>query len=205
MVWFDRDVLRLNYDGRGEELGEFRSEEQILVVLRNGDFYTTSFELSNHYEDNILIIEKFDANKAWTAALFDADQGYPYLKRFQMEAGSKKQNFLGENTESRLLLLTDEVYPRIEAVSGGHDDFREPLILDAEEFIGVKGFKARGKRVSTYEVGTINELEPTRFPAQTQQISEAEENAEETDPQSTGDLLDEITGQMKLFDSPDEE
>lgn len=96
-VWFDWDVLRLNYDGRGDELGEFQSDDLILVVLRNGDFYTTNFDLSNHYDDNIQIIEKFNSNKVWTAALYDADQKYPYLKRFVLEAGSKKQNFLGEN------------------------------------------------------------------------------------------------------------
>jgi Type IIA topoisomerase (DNA gyrase/topo II, topoisomerase IV), A subunit len=164
MVWFDRDVLRLNYDGRGEDLGEFRSEDQILVVLRNGDFYTSNFDLSNHYEDNILVIEKFDSNKTWTVALFDADQNYYYLKRFQMEALNRKQNLLGENPANRLMLLTDEAYPRIEAVFGGHDDFRESLVLNAEEFIAVKGFKAKGKRISTYEIANINELEPTRFP-----------------------------------------
>ncbi|MDD4515759.1 DNA gyrase/topoisomerase IV subunit A [Massilibacteroides sp.] len=205
MVWFDRDVLRLNYDGRGEELGEFRSEDQIIVVLQNGDFYTTSFDLSNHYEDNILIIEKFDANKVWTAALFDADQGYPYLKRFQMEAGSKKQNFLGDNAESRLLLLTDEAYPRIEVVFGGHDDFREPLIVEAEDFIAVKGFKAKGKRISTYDIATINELEPTHYPTPAQQPAETEEETNEEDQESASDILDEITGQMKLFDKSKEE
>jgi topoisomerase-4 subunit A len=204
MVWFDRDVLRLNYDGRGEELGEFRSEDQILVVLRNGDFYTTNFDLSNHYEDNIMIIEKFDANKVWTAALYDADQKYPYLKRFQMESGSKKQNFLGENPNSRLLLLTDETYPRIEVVFGGHDAFRESLVIDADEFIAVKGFKAKGKRISTHEVETINELEPTRFDKPAQPVVSADEPESDEEQPSNGDILDEITGQMKLFDETEE-
>lgn len=206
MVWFDRDVLRLNYDGRGEELGEFCSDDQILVILRNGDFHTTNFDLSNHFEDNILVIEKYDANKIWTAALFDADQGYPYLKRFLLEAVNKKQNFLGENANNRLYLLTDEVYPRIEAVFGGHDAFREPQVIDAEEFIAVKGFKARGKRITTYEVETINELEPTRFPVITPQIEEREDTPpdDDTPRESDSDILDEITGQMKLFDNPEE-
>ena len=133
MVWFDRDVLRLNYDGRGEELGEFQSDDLILVILQNGYFYTTNFDLSNHYEPNILSIEKFDANKVWTAALYDADQKYYYLKRFQLEAGSRKQNFLGENPKSHLMLLTDEAYPRIEVVFGGHDAFRAQLVHDAVE------------------------------------------------------------------------
>lgn len=203
MVWFDWDVLRLNYDGRGEELGEFQSGEQILVVLQNGDFYTTNFDLSNHYEANILNIEKFDANKVWTVALYDADQKYPYLKRFQMEAGSRKQNFVGENPKSRLILLTDEVYPRIEAVFGGNDAFREPLVMDAEEFIGVKGFKAKGKRISTFEIETINELEPIRFASATSGPNDSEEDteiAEKEEGISNSDILDEITGQMKLFD-----
>ena len=206
MVWFDRDVLRLNYDGRGEELGEFQSDDLILVILPNGDFYTTNFELSNHYEANILNIEKFDANKIWTAALYDADQKYFYLKRFQLEAGSRKQNFLGENPKSRLVLLTDEAYPRIEVVFGGHDSFREPLVLDAEEFIAVKGFKAKGKRLSTFDIETINELDPVRFaPPVAQPQQEKNEGDDDTDldpdaDKSNSDIIDEITGQMKLFD-----
>lgn len=200
MVWFDRDVLRLNYDGRGELLGEFQSEDQILVICQNGDFYTTNFDLSNHYEDNILTIEKFDSSKVWTAALYDADQKNPYLKRFQLEAGSRKQNFLGENSGSRLLLLTDEGYPRIEVIFGGHDSFRESLVLDADEFISVKGFKAKGKRISTFEIETINELEPVRFAQSKEEQPDTVEEIEDNDDISDSDIIDEITGQMKLFD-----
>ncbi len=204
-VWFDWDVLRLNYDGRGDELGEFQSNEQILVILRNGDFYTTNFDLSNHYEDNILTIEKYNPNKIWTAALFDADQGYRYLKRFQLEASSRKQNFVSDNPNSRLHLLTDEAYPLIEVVFGGNDSFRESLIIDAEEFVNVKGFKAKGKRISNFEIQTINELEPTRFPPEevSTQVEDDEEKDLETDEdqeKSNSDIIDEITGQMKLFD-----
>ena len=204
MVWFDRDVLRLNYDGRGEELGEFHSEDQILVIQPNGDFYATNFDLSNHYESDIQVIEKYQPQKVWTAVLYDADQKYCYLKRFQLEVSARKQNFLGENPKSRLLLLTDEPYPRIAVRFGGADSFREPLEIDAEEFVGVKGFKARGKRVSNYLVETVEELEPTRFPAETDDVLpeepiDEEETTDET-PQSQSDILDEITGQMKLFD-----
>ena len=141
MVWFDRDVLRLNYDGRGEELGEFHSEDQILVIQPNGDFYATNFDLSNHYDSDIQVIEKYQPQKVWTAVLYDADQKYCYLKRFQFEVSARKQNFLGENPKSRLMLLTDEPYPRIAVRFGGADSFREPLEIEAEEFVGVKGFK----------------------------------------------------------------
>jgi len=205
-VWFDRDVLRLNYDGRGEYLGEFQSEDSILVILNNGEFYTTNFDLSNHYEDNVQIVEKYDPNKVWSAALYDADQqNYPYLKRFCFEAGSRKQNYLGDNKESKLILLTDEYYPRLEVIYGGHDSFREKLIIDADEFIAVKGFKAKGKRISTFNIEAINELEPVRFPEEKQEANEGDDETEEIenlDPdngKSEDDIIDEITGQMKLF------
>ena len=204
-VWFDYDIMRLNYDGRGEYLGEFHNEDLILVVLNNGDFYTTNFDVNNHYDDNIRIMEKFDPTKAWTAILHDADQhNYPYIKRFYFEPSNRKQNYLGENKNNRLLLLTDEAYPRLEVVFGGHDSFREPLIIDAEEFALLKGFKAKGKRLTTFEIDTINELEPTRKPQPEQvQEAEAQKEPENLDPdagKSEGDIMDEMTGQMKLFD-----
>ena len=203
-VWFDRDILRLNYDGRGEELGEFHSDDQILVVLNNGDFYTTNFDLSNHYEQNILVIEKYQPGKTWTAIVYDADQKYYYLKRFLMEASARKQSFLGENPKNRLMLLTDEAYPRVEVVFGGHDSFREALVIDADEFTVVRGFKAKGRRVSSYEIASFNELEPNRLPETTSPESESEassqvEETDEEEPQSHTDILDEITGQMNLF------
>lgn len=204
MVWFDRDVLRLNYDGRGEELGEFHSEDQILVIQPNGDFYATNFDLSNHYDSDIQVIEKYQPQKVWTAVLYDADQKYCYLKRFQLEVSGKKQNFLGDNPKSYLMLLTDECYPRIAVRFGGADSFREPLEIEAEEFVGVKGFKARGKRVSNYLVEEVEELEPTRFPTtEAEEIPEpstGDEASTDEAPQSQSDILDEITGQMKLFD-----
>ena len=203
-VWFDRDVLRLNYDGRGEYLGEFQSDDSILVVHDNGDFYITNFDLSNHYEANIRILEKFDPNKVWTAVLYDADQqNFPYIKRFCMEATNRKQNYMGENKNNRLILLTDECYPRLEIIFGGHDSFREPMIIEADEFIAVKGFKAKGKRITTFTMETVNELEPTRQPEVPEETEEQnEEEPEILDPdhgKSEDDIRDEITGQMKLF------
>ena len=135
-VWFDHDVLRLNYDGRGQYLGEFQSDESILIIQNNGDFYTTDFDLNNHYDADIQRIEKYDPEKVWTAVLYDADQqNYPYLKRFTFEATAKKQNYLGENKHSKLILLSEQVFPRIQVVFGGHDDFREPLIVEASYFV----------------------------------------------------------------------
>jgi len=206
-VWFDRDVLRLNYDGRGEYLGEFQSDDSILVLLNNGEFYLSNFDLSNHYEDNVSIVEKFDPNKVWCAALYDADQqNYPYLKRFTLDATSRKQNYLGDNKDNKLILLTDEFYPRFEVIFGGNDSFRETLIIDAEEFISVKSFKAKGKRITTFTFDAINELEPIRFPEpdreENKETEDEDAETENMDPdkdKSEGDIIDEITGQMKLF------
>lgn len=192
-VWFDHDVLRLNYDGRGQYLGEFQSDESILIIQNNGDFYTTDFDLNNHYDADIQRIEKYDPEKVWTAVLYDADQqNYPYLKRFTFEATAKKQNYLGENKHSKLILLSEQVFPRIQVVFGGHDDFREPLIVEASDFVGVKSYKAKGKRLTTYTVGNIEELEPTRMPE-----PEDATEPEAGDDEATND--DDDNGQMNLF------
>lgn len=188
-VWFDRDVLRLNYDNRGEYLGEFQSEDLILVVTSKGDFFTTSFDLANHYEKDIMIIEKFDPHKVWSVALYDADQKYYYLKRFQLEASQKTQSFLGENSESKLQLISDADYPRFEVVFGGSDAYREALVVDAEEFIGVKSFKAKGKRLTTFDVEAINELEPVRFKEKQSETQNGDENEiDENEPEGEAEV-----------------
>ena len=174
------------------------------MILDNGDFYLTSFDLNNHFEPNILRIEKYDADKVWTAILFDADnQGYPYLKRFQMDASKKKQNWLSDNPASKLILLTDTPYPLIKVTYGGVDEFRGSEEIDAEQFIAVKGFKAKGKRLSTYQIESIEELEPVRFPEKTDDTEDSDEPEEDIDPdagKSEQQVRDEMTGQLRLFD-----
>ena len=206
-VWFDPDVNRLNYDEHGRLLGEFFDEDQILIVLPNGDYYLSNFDLNNHYEDSILRIEKYEPDKVWTCVLFDADnQGYPYMKRFQMDATKRKQNFLGENPVSKLVLLTDVVYPLVKVTYGGADAYRGSEEIDAEQFIAVKGYKAKGKRVSTWQIESIEELEPVRFPEEPETPEnpetpeEPEENADPDAGKSQQQVIDEMTGQLRLFD-----
>eukprot|EP01029_Cantina_marsupialis_P023470 TRINITY_DN5873_c0_g1_i1.p1 TRINITY_DN5873_c0_g1~~TRINITY_DN5873_c0_g1_i1.p1 ORF type:complete len:876 (-),score=145.30 TRINITY_DN5873_c0_g1_i1:4678-7305(-) len=160
-IWFDPDVLRLNTDQRGDFIGEFFGGDKILVITRPASFHFTSFDLSNHYSDKISVIEKYEAEKVWSAVFFDADQGYYYLKRFTMEGNGKPVGFLGENVENKLLILTDEVYPRFELSFGGKNEDRPNEIVDGVDFIGVKSFKARGKRLSIYEIKDIKEIEPS--------------------------------------------
>lgn len=189
-VWFDRDVLRLNYDKRGDYLGEFHNHDLVLVVLDNGDFYTTNFDATNHYEPNILLIEKFDPNRVWTVLLHDANQqGLPYIKRFKLEESSRKQNFLGDNPASKMILYSREMYPRFEVKFGEGDSFREPLIIDADEFIAVKGYTAKGKRITQFAIGSITELEPTR-----QEEPQAEDVPTEEIP---------LDGQLTIFPEKD--
>ncbi|MBQ2050835.1 MAG: DNA gyrase/topoisomerase IV subunit A [Paludibacteraceae bacterium] len=206
-VWYDPDVMRLNYDSHGDFLGEFGADDQILVITKKGEYYTTNFDLSNHFDEDLLKIEKYDPEKVWTVALVDADQqGYRYIKRFVMEASAKKVGFIGENPESRLLLISDNVYPRFKVVFGGADKSKPAMEIDVEEFIGVKGIKAKGKRISTFEVGEVIELEPTRWPEPEEEDAEPEDDEPQDDAPDTNDgddndsdVLDELTGQMKLF------
>ena len=201
-VWWDPDIQRINYDEHGEYLGEFMNNDQILVILKTGEYYLTNFDANNHYEQNILRIEKFKAKKVWTAVLWDAEnQNQPYIKRFMFEDSKKKQSFLGENPESQLILLTDTPYPLFELTFNEPDSFRGPLQVDADEYIGVKGFKAKGKRLTTYALAEVKELEPARVP-EPEVEEEPEEVEEVVDPdegKSDGDIRDEITGQLKLF------
>ncbi len=171
-IWFEPEVLRLNHDTRGKYLGEFSDADSILVINKKGEFFTTNFELTNHYDDNILTIEKFSDQKIWTAVFYDAEQKFYYLKRFQVETSAKPQNFIGEHPQSKLLLLSSEKHPRFEVVFGGNDKTREPLVVDAEEFIAVKGNKAKGKRLTTYEVKKIDEIEPIHIEGEDDEIIE---------------------------------
>ncbi|MBQ0068559.1 MAG: DNA gyrase/topoisomerase IV subunit A, partial [Bacteroidales bacterium] len=211
-VWFDPDILRINYEGHGRSLGLFGGDDRILVIMKNGDFYTTSTEASNHYEEGILRIEKYVEGKVWTAIVDDADQGYLYVKRFPHEDNAKKQSMNGSNEVSKLILLTDEKYPRFNVKFGGGDEFREPLIIDAEEFIAVKSFKAKGKRVSNYEIAEVTEIEPREVPEEEQEQpiegSIAEDTVTEVSPEVKEipePVLNEETGQWQLFGTDDNE
>lgn len=184
-VWFDRDILRINFDNHGEYLGEFHNDDKILAIRKNGEFYLSPVDLNNHYEDDLMIIEKFDPAKVWSAALYDASQqGFPYIKRFTLEPSPRRQNCLGENKDNQLIWFSETPFPRIQVMFGGNDNFREPLVIEVDEFIGVKSFKARGKRLTTFEIDEIIELEPTKFPPPPEIIEEPEiENNDEDEPE----------------------
>ena len=195
-VWFDKDILRLDFDGHGDYLGEFDSDDQLLVINSNGEYYTTAPDANCHFDAGILRIEKYNQSKVWTALLFDATQkNYLYLKRFNLDQSVKRVNILGDDKDSRLVLLTDTVYPHLLVTMGGADSFREPMDIDAESFVGIKGVKARGRRVTSYTVDKVEELVPLRMPEPDPEPVEVEEP--ETDVEEKENENDD--GQLSLF------
>ena len=207
-VWFDPDVLRLNYDGRGNYLGEFQGNDMVLVITRTGEYYLTTFDAANHYDDNILRIEKFRPDHVWTAILNDADQGFPYIKRFTFEPSTRRQRFIGENEKSTMILLSDTPGARFEVVFGGSDAFRGTMEVDAAEFIGTKSFKAKGKRLTIYSIAEVREIEPnpTVAAAEDDAAAKATDDADDTTPdepvepeKSDDEVRDEINGQQRIF------
>jgi len=191
-IWFDDAVFRLNVDGRGPFLGEFSADDKILVITKNGFFRITGFDLSNHFEDNILIIEKFRPGKVYSAIYWDAEQKFYYLKRFTIEESEKPQCFINEDPESKLISLTEVEYPRFEIHFGGKNKDRDNEIIEVAEFIGVKSYKAKGKRMTSYMVENIKEIEPV---LKKEVEIPKEENPEEEPPQP---ITHDDPAQMKL-------
>lgn len=210
-VWFDWDVFRINYDGGGDFLGEFKGDDKVLVILNTGEVYTTTFSDTNHFERNILRIEQYDSSKIWTLVYFDETSGYTYIKRFNIEEDIRRENML-QDEGNKLILLTDEDYPMLQVNFGGSDEHRLAIEVDAAEFIGEKSIRAKGKRLSTYEVSSVVELEPVRSPddeadEESDDVDEAEtESMDDDDDEETARLLEEATGQKRLsFDAEDDD
>ena len=157
-VWFDPDILRINYDGQGTYLGEFQSDDRVLVITKTGNYFLNTFELTAHFDDNILRVEKFDPEKVWSLAFYDGEQNYFYGKRFQLDASIKPQNFLGDNPKSYIVLLND----RNEAIFQltFKDETREDQVIVMADFIGVKTPKGKGKRFTTLELEKITDITP---------------------------------------------
>ena len=195
-LWIDDAVMRLNTDGRGKFLGEFASDDILLVVTKSGSFRTAVPDLSLHFEANLLLLEKFRDTKIFSAVYWDQEQEYYYVKRFVFEESDKLQCFIADSEGSKLVSLTEVEYPRLEISFGGKNEGRRQEIVEVAEFIGVKSFRAKGKRLSNYSVSDIRELEPVvRSEAEPQPAGDQEE---EQSGESTHALLPDDPSQMKL-------
>ena len=176
-VWFDADVLRVNYDEHGTYLGEFWDEDRILVITKEGEYYTTSFDLTAHFEDNIYIIEKWNPDKVWSLIQWNGEQNYYYGKRFRLEdANAKVQSLIGDDKSSRMTLLSDRSEALFKITFA--DDKKEPLELLMADFIDEKSPKAKGKRISTLEITKIEDITPEPEP---------EPEVEEVEPEPTAE------------------
>ncbi|MDR1984689.1 MAG: DNA gyrase/topoisomerase IV subunit A [Prevotellaceae bacterium] len=159
-IWFDESINRLNVDGRGILLGEFAGDDKILVVTKQGAYFTTNFDLSNRYDEDILSIEKYNPDTVFSATYFDSEQKYFYVKRFKFEISIAPQRFIDENQQSYLVEISHDEYPQIEMTFKGKHAKRLPEIIDVEEFIGVKTSRAKGKRISTFDVDKVRFIAP---------------------------------------------
>ncbi|WP_238480370.1 DNA gyrase/topoisomerase IV subunit A [Mangrovibacterium lignilyticum] len=200
-IWFDSDVLRLNSDGRGKFLGEFQGDDEILVLYKNGDYQLYNFDLSNHFDQDILAIEKFDHEKVLSVVYYDAEQEFYYVKRFQVDdVQGKRLSFIGDHPGNKLISITWVHYPRLEITFGGKNAQRENEIIEVSEFIGVKSYKARGKRLTNYEIDNIAEIEPV---VKDEDIHE--QPVEETEEVDTEDVPFEINRKKKDDEEEDDD
>ncbi len=195
-LWYDEAVMRLNVDGRGKFLGEFASEDTLLIVTRGGWYRTAGTDLSLHFEDDLLLLEKFRDSKIFSAVYWDQEQGFYYVKRFVFEESERLQCFISDSEGSKLVSLTEVEYPRLEIRFGGKNEGRRHEIIEVAQFIGVKSYRAKGKRLSNYSVTDIRELEPVVKSEAAPPPPQAEED-DESGPASRGPLPDD-PAQMKL-------
>ena len=205
-IWFDEDIQRLNEDGRGMHLGQFNTGDHILAIFKDGTYYTTTFDLSNRYQGNLLKIEKLDINKIYTALYYDKAVGAFYIKRFSFDVSDNTPVcFIADSKGSYLVALSDDKHPQVEVTFGGKNENRLPELIDAEEFIAKKGIQAKGKKVSQYDVKTVVFTEPLHKPEDDikPEESEAENQAGEIDNSEVEDPIDldqpEDDIQLSLF------
>ena len=205
-IWFDEDIQRLNEDGRGTLIGQFNTGDHILAIFKDGTYYTTSFDLSNRYQGELLKIEKLDVNKTYTVLYYDKSVSSFYVKRFSFDVSDNTAvSFIGDAKGSYLVAISEDKHPQFEITFGGKHEHREAEIVDAEEFIAKKGLQAKGKRVSAMDVKSVKFIEPIHRPEDdiVPEESEAENQAGEIDNSDIEEIIDlDIPGddaQLSLF------
>ena len=192
-IWFDEDIQRLNEDGRGLHLGQFNDGDHILAIFKDGTYYTTTFDLSNRYQGDLLKIEKLDPNKIYTALYYDKGVAAFYVKRFSFDVSDNTPvSFISDSKGSYLVEISDDRHPQIEVTFGGRHEHRDPENIDAEEFIAKKGLQAKGKKTSALDVKSVKFIEPLHKPEDdvVPQESEAENQAGEIDNSDIEEPLD---------------
>lgn len=164
-IWYDADIQKLNDEQRGQYLGEFGPEDKVLAIFKDGTFYTTSFDVSNRYQGEVIKIEKFDPNKTYTALYYDAAAKAFYVKRFSFVLSDNTPlSFIAPGTKSYLVAFSEDKHPQFQVIFGGKYEHRDPENIDAEEYIAKKGYAAKGKKCHQYDLKEVKFIEPLHKP-----------------------------------------
>ena len=164
-IWYDADIQKLNDEQRGQYLGEFGPEDKVLAIFKDGTFYTTSFDVSNRYQGEVIKVEKFDPNKTYTALYYDAAAKAFYVKRFSFVLSDNTPlSFIAPGTKSYLVALSEDKHPQFQVIFGGKYEHRDPENIDAEEYIAKKGYSAKGKKCHQYDLKEVKFIEPLHKP-----------------------------------------
>lgn len=164
-IWYDADIQKLNDEQRGQYLGEFGPEDKVLAIFKDGTFYTTSFDVSNRYQGDVISIEKFDPNKTYTALYFDGAAKAFYVKRFSfILSDNTPLSFIAPGAKSYLVDISEDKHPQFQVIFGGKYEHRDPENIDAEEYIAKKGYAAKGKKCHQYDLKEVKFIEPLHKP-----------------------------------------
>jgi topoisomerase-4 subunit A len=185
-IWYDPDIQKLNDEERGQYLGQFDTEDKVLAVFKNGTFYTTSFDLVNKYQGDVLLVQKFDPEKTFTALYYDGNAKNFYVKRFSfILSDNTPLPFISNGSKSYLVALSEDEYPQYKVIFGGKNSEREPEIIAAEEWIGKKGYQAKGKKChDRYKVKKVMFVEPLQKTEEDEPVEGKEQPKGEKQPES---------------------
>ena len=221
-IWYDPDIQRLNEDGRGDHLGKFAGEDKVLAIFADGTYYTTSYDLVNKYQGDVIRIEKLDPGRVYTVLYWDNAAKAFYVKRFSFtESNNTPVLFISDAKGSKLVDISSDLHPQVLLTYGKKFEHKEPDVLDAEEFIAKKGVAAKGKKCSALDLKSVEFTEPLHKPEDDivpsdedmpeeedepvdveidEDIPEVEEApAEDTAPEEPGDAIDLTDWEPTLF------
>ena len=199
-IWYDADIQKLNDEQRGQYLGEFGPEDKVLAIFKDGTFYTTSFDVSNRYQGEVIKVEKFDPNKTYTALYYDAAAKAFYVKRFSFVLSDNTPlSFIAPGTKSYLVALSEDKHPQFQVIFGGKYEHRDPENIDAEEYIAKKGYAAKGKKCHQYDLKEVKFIEPLHKPEDDiedepldiiEDVEQTDESQDVTSTEATGVVND---------------
>lgn len=199
-IWYDADIQKLNDEQRGQYLGEFGPEDKVLAIFKDGTFYTTSFDVSNRYQGDVISIEKFDPNKTYTALYFDGAAKAFYVKRFSFVLSDNTPlSFIAPGAKSYLVDISEDKHPQFQVIFGGKYEHRDPENVDAEEYIAKKGYSAKGKKCHQYDLKEVKFIEPLHKPEDDtedepldiiEDVEQTDESQDVTSTEATGVVND---------------